>query len=551
MGNPFKEESSDLLSLDTKDIAKPSVHELLSKHYERGTERFCAFMKGLQSQEQELFYKSITRNTINFFTKERAATDSKQEALKADCNLFSQLFISCQSRQCDLNEFFKYENQEVPASLSDNGKLHTCSKSGLTDVLQAKVVLPETEPQAEAIVLDGSALINSLPPRTSTTFDEYASVTVIPYVQALSAKYKRTDIVFDVYLSSSLKSETRLKRGTGARRRVTGTNKTPRNWKNFMREAENKTELFHFLADKIADMDTVNSVVVTKEELALSKHVLSLDDISPCSHEEADTRMFVHARHAVKEGKKVLMIKANDTDVVVIAISTLPSLQELGLQKFWLAFGQGVYLRWIPIHELVDTIGPEKTNGMLFFHAFSGCDIVSAFRGKAKLSAWQTWNVCNEVSDVFSQLSKYPPTLDDDALETLERFVVTMYDRSSTATRVNDARLELFARKQRSFDSIPPTQAALLEHAKRAAYQAGVIWSQATVSQPETQSPGNWGWIQEADVWKIFWSTLPPVATICQELTKCGCTTQCRGRCKCYKYGLSCTPRCSCSCLDL
>ena len=30
MCNSFQEESSDLLSLDTKDIAQPSIHELLS-----------------------------------------------------------------------------------------------------------------------------------------------------------------------------------------------------------------------------------------------------------------------------------------------------------------------------------------------------------------------------------------------------------------------------------------------------------------------------------------------------------------------------------------
>ena len=548
MGNPFQEVSSDLMSLDTKDIAQPNVHEQLSKHYERGVERFHEFMKGLQSQEQDLFYKSITKNTVNFFTQEPGATDSKQKALKADCNLFSQLFISCQSRQCDLNEFFKHENQPVPASLSDNGKLHSCEKAHLTDILQSKVVLPDKEPETEAIIVDGSAMLNSLPPRKSTTFDEYASVTIIPHVHALADKYKRTDIVFDIYLPSSLKSETRQKRGTGARRRVTGTNKTPINWKNFMRDAKNKTELFNFIADRITDMDTVDPVIVTKEDTVLSNHEISLDDISPCSHEEADRRVFVLARHAVQEGYKVLMIKANDTDVVIIAKATLPSLQELGLQKLWVAFGQGTHLRWIPIHDIVATIGPEKTNGMLFFHAFSGCDTVSSFRGKAKLTAWQTWNVCDEVSDVFTKLSKYPPALDDEALEVLEKFVVIMYDKSSSATGVNDARLELFARKQRVFDSIPPTQAALLQHAKRAAYQAGVIWSQAIVSQPQTQSPKDWGWIQEAGVWKIVWTALEPIASVCQELTKCGCKTQCRGRCKCYKHGLPCTPRCTCSC---
>ena len=36
-------------------------------------------------------------------------------------------------------------------------------------------------------------------------------------------------------------------------------------------------------------------------------------------------------------------------------------------------------------------------------------------------------------------------------LEILEKVVVTMYDRSSIVTCVNDALLELFAHKQRSY----------------------------------------------------------------------------------------------------
>ena len=113
----------------------------------------------------------------------------------------------------------------------------------------------------------------------------------------------------------------------------------------------------------------------------------------PCSHEEADTHIFVHAWHAVMEGSETLMIKANDIDVIIIAIYILSSLQELGLQKLWIAFGQGAHLKWIPRHEIVPVIGPEKTSGILFFHAFTGCDVVSSFRGKGKTSARQTWNV--------------------------------------------------------------------------------------------------------------------------------------------------------------
>ena len=66
---------------------------------------------------------------------------------------------------------------------------------------------------------------------------------------------------------------------------------------------------------------------------------------------------------------------------------------------------------------------------MLFLHAFTGCEIVSAFRNKGKKTAWQTWDVCPEASPVFSKLSQYPLTVEDGDLEILERFVILMYDR--------------------------------------------------------------------------------------------------------------------------
>ena len=122
-----------------------------------------------------------------------------------------------------------------------------------------------------------------------------------------------------------------------------------------------------------------------------------------------------------------------------------------------------------------------------------------------------------------------------------------MYDRSSSAASVNEARLALFARKQRSYDLIPPTQGAFKGHVKRAAYEAGHIWSKAIVRQPETECLSEWGWFKE-DSWKLFWTALTPIAKSCQELTKCGCKTQCGGRCKCFRLGISCTPRCSCFC---
>ena len=93
---------------------------------------------------------------------------------------------------------------------------------------------------------------------------------------------------------------------------------------------------------------------------------------------EADTWIFVHARQGGDEGCKSILIKANDTDVLIIVVSVLLTLQEVGLQELWIACGQGWNLRWIPIHELFFCIGLQRSKGILFLHAFTDCDVVSS-----------------------------------------------------------------------------------------------------------------------------------------------------------------------------
>ena len=146
-------------------------------------------------------------------------------------------------------------------------------------------------------------------------------------------------------------------------------------------------------------MPSPNVMIVTTEENALSNNTISLEGVSPCSHKEADTRIFVHA---AQEGSKSLLVKASDTDILVIAISVMPTLQAICLQQLWIAFGQGRNMRWIPAHELYRSIGTEKGRGITFFHAFIDCDVVSAFRGKGNKST------CAEASDVFARLSQLP-----------------------------------------------------------------------------------------------------------------------------------------------
>ena len=106
--------------------------------------------------------------------------------------------------------------------------------------------------------------------------------------------------------------------------------------------------------------------------------------------------------------------------------------------------------------------------------------------------------------------NQYPPVLTDCDLEILEKFVVLLYDRSSTALSVVEARLDMFARKQRQYEA--------------------------------------WGWKKLGEQWGVFWTANAPVAQSCEQLAKCGCKSECRGRCKCFRLGFTCTELCNCKC---
>ena len=75
---------------------------------------------------------------------------------------------------------------------------------------------------------------------------------------------------------------------------MTETSKAPTNWRSFLQDENNKTELFHVIEDKLCEAETASMVVVKKED-TISNKMMSLDAVAPCSHEKADTRVFVHA----------------------------------------------------------------------------------------------------------------------------------------------------------------------------------------------------------------------------------------------------------------
>ena len=300
---------------------------------------------------------------------------------------------------------------------------------------------------------------------------------------------------------------------------------------------------FHsFEKERLADRSKPLNDVIKRNKLPPCADTAAL---APCNHEEADTRMMLHAAAAMKSGHRRVLIRTVDTDVLVLAVWMAQELNEV-VDELWLAFGTGKNFRYIAAHELSATLGPDKAKALPIFHAITGCDTVSSFAGRGKKTAWAVWETFPEVTNAFLDLASAPSEISEDTLATLERYVVLLYDRTCTCSEVNLARKKLFAKKSRSIEAIPPTQAALVQHVKRATYQGGHCWGQSLVPHCTLPSPCDWGWVDNDGQFDPLWTTLPEAAKSCYELICCGCEKGCSGRCKCKKAALKCTALCAC-----
>ncbi|CAH3182060.1 unnamed protein product [Porites lobata] len=302
-----------------------------------------------------------------------------------------------------------------------------------------------------------------LKPGTAQTFEDYFNYVFAPYIARQLETVQRVDVVWDVYHEDSLKRCTREKRGYGRRRKM---------------EIANGKEIYA----------THGETVMT------SSNRTEMNSLSPCSHEEADTRLMVHALDASLKGHRRVKIRTNDTDVVVLAISVANTLPA---DEMWITFGLGKHVYNLAAHSIATSLGQDKAS-----------------------TAWDTWMVFPELTPVLRSLKSSPANIAEDSMDVIERFVVLLYDRTSSLTKVNESRQELFSKKSRNLDNIPPTRAALVQHTKRAVFQGGY--------------------------WLPYWTSLPQVKDTCSELIKCSCKSACRGRCKCSKANLACTGLCKC-----
>ena len=162
--------------------------------------------------------------------------------------------------------------------------------------------------------------------------------------------------------------------------------------RRFLSHSKTRNELSSYLAEMFVNhaMKTILRVVVAWgcQCRATHKNVNHLQR----DHEEADTKMLLHALDATANCARELYIHSPDTDVLVLPLRRYPEQ----CVKTWFVAGTGDTHRLIGLGPITSALGSVKFAELPEFHSFSGADITGSFSGKGKISCWKTFMDADE-----------------------------------------------------------------------------------------------------------------------------------------------------------
>lgn len=250
--NPF-EKADDLVSLSSGSVASNPLKEDLLKAEEKGKTALVSFVQDRLTSSTVGFFETLPRLKLGKFgeVKKTVNQGGKSFVLRADRNLFARLLVIGQSRQIDLRDLLTHELGPVPWSLATyDGSLAKTNKSALAKLLEDGVEILPNLPNASAVIIDAMALLQTLP-RIPDRFIDLADL-ILSAVIKQAGEARRLDFVADQYPSISIKNIEREKRGRSGQLSVQITSPQqlcPRQWKKFIANGLNKTNLMEFLAD--------------------------------------------------------------------------------------------------------------------------------------------------------------------------------------------------------------------------------------------------------------------------------------------------------------
>ena len=466
MSNPFDEdayrEDVPLMNLATGVVMPEEISEQLIDAQCLGEARMKLFVSKRINTNEVGFWEPMEKMNIKTFASlskkaKVKSVDEKLVTVSADRNLFGRLLIASWSRDIDLREVLKYKLDSVPCALAHrDGSLRKTTKSVFLEILEEQVLalprLPVDDRISTAYVIDGMAVVQMMKNAGSATFGELAN----KYFQLITAHLgnngcNRVDVVFDRYdKEDSIKEAERARRGSSSsfEVRISGpSTPVPKKWQNFISNPVNKTNLKAFLGSMWKEM--AKTRLAGDQKLVLAGCFIHSDDTFAITqnqetpllhlssdHEEADTRMLLHASDCSRDHQRIV-VQSPDTDVAALCVY---ACNMINTQQLWFRTGVKDKLRFLSVHRLAEKLGEDLCRLIPSFHALTGCDSTSALYQIGKRKAWKALLQTKDVYVDLAGLGDNVPPLQSVA-KTAEAFISSLYAIPSRAgTTADDVR---------------------------------------------------------------------------------------------------------------
>ena len=404
----------------------------------------------------------IKRQKLSTFEAEgvkfKVGAGEKLKEVSLSAALFAKLCCLCLKKDIQLETALSYPLTPVSQSQANiDGSMNKTDKSQLMHHLEK--LGSNTEPTSvDYTIVDGMFFLHTLPQDLPLT---YGDLSAFILQKLRSFKSSRIDIIFDKYVTPSVKHCERMRRGPGGTTADIYTIKGPQmlrpsNFRNSLRNDHFKAEFVKFLAEDWKSPQRHQylgnlHLVVAYEECcySLKNGSVTIETGMECSHEEADTRMFFHyAKYCDAETSRTrtknVVVRTIDTDVMVIFLGNMAKMPDNTTTKcpVWLNMSTSTSRRYVNINSILQEIGNNVAKALPGYHLFTGSDFTSAFWRKGKVRPLQLMRKNQKFIDIFSKLGLFDTIPEEDILE-FEKYTCLLYGQKGCAD-INKARANIF-----------------------------------------------------------------------------------------------------------
>jgi hypothetical protein len=156
--------------------------------------------------------------------------------------------------------------------------------------------------------------------------------------------------------------------------------KVPRQFKKFLSLGKNREALIEFISQHMKAVEGLSTALGNMEQFVshrklchqvstTSQGEILIEECAElyCAHEEADTRLLLHAKHAAAVHDHVI-IRSPDTDVFIIMLGHKPAIPA----AMYFDTGVGNQRRILDLSRIHETLGADLCDALIGFHAFTG-----------------------------------------------------------------------------------------------------------------------------------------------------------------------------------